>query len=80
MNSDFSSQFTSDFSLEETCYFLHLEEKNLSYFSHLIQAWNLSWKMFRASIACFIHGIYPDFFTTYVSDTATEILDTLKED
>lgn len=75
MTHDFKSAFTSDFSLDaEIGYFLHLEEKNLSYFSHLIQAWNISWKLFKASIGCFIHGIYPDVFTKIASDTATEIL------
>jgi hypothetical protein len=80
MTHNFRSAFTSDFSLDaEIGYFLHLDEKNLSYFSHLIQAWNISWKLFKASIGCFIHGFYPDVFTKIASDTATEILDITSE-
>jgi Family of unknown function (DUF6356) len=51
----------------------HLHKKNITYFKHLQQAWEISFKMGTASIACFIHGLFPDVFQTTATDIAKDI-------
>lgn len=52
----------------------HLEEKRIGYFAHLRQAWWISLRMFYGGVACFVHGLVPDWFTTTASDVAADVL------
>ena len=42
----------------------HLNEAGESYIKHLHFAWRVSFKMFIASIQCFIHALIPGIFKT----------------
>jgi len=59
--------------------FQHLRERKLSYFEHLQQAFAISWKFFLGSVAMIIHGLYPDVFTEFGTDTAEEVLEIVRE-
>lgn len=56
--------------------FQHLENKNIGYFPHLIQAWKIAGLMVCSGVACFIHGIYPDIFSTTATDISDYIVKT----
>lgn len=68
MQSNTNTQYNTDNS-----YFIHLKEKNMTYFAHLKQAWTVSIKMAVGSIVCFIHGLYPDLFQTTGTSIAKDI-------
>jgi hypothetical protein len=55
--------------------FQHLLDYHQTYFSHLQDAWSFSARSLKASIAFFIHGLYPDIF---VSTGSNEIKDLAK--
>lgn len=40
----------------------HIKENNTTYFVHLRRALSLSFKSLQASIALFVHAIYPNIF------------------
>jgi len=42
--------------------FSHLQIENLSYSSHFIRAFNLSWTCLKASYFLFVHAVYPDMY------------------
>ena len=43
--------------------FKHLQEKNMTYFEHMIGAFYFSLLSLHASVVFFIHGLMPDIFT-----------------
>jgi hypothetical protein len=47
----------------------HLENINMSYFEHMIQAFSYSIEAFKASIILFIHGLFPDIYVYEGSKT-----------
>ncbi len=53
--------------------FQHLEDINQTYFQHFQDAFYYSINSLKASIYFFIHGIYPDIFTSAGSDTIFNI-------
>lgn len=40
----------------------HIKEKNTTYFVHMRRALSLSFKTLQASIALFVHAMYPNIF------------------
>lgn len=40
----------------------HIKENNTTYFVHMRRALSLSFKSLRASIALFVHAMYPNIF------------------
>ena len=40
----------------------HIKENNTTYFVHMRRAFSLSLKTLQASIALFIHAVYPNIF------------------
>lgn len=40
----------------------HIKENNTTYFVHMRRALSLSFKSIQASIALFVHAIYPNIF------------------
>jgi len=54
----------------------HLREQKLDYIDHLIQAWGYSYQFAKGFVYSFIHGLYPDLFTT----DATNLIRTMYMD
>ena len=46
----------------------HLKDKNLTYFQHLGEAWNLALQLFLLSLISLAHGMLPFIFKSKVSD------------
>jgi len=46
----------------------HLKEKNLTYFQHLGEAWNLALQLFLLSLISLVHGMLPFTWVRLVSD------------
>jgi hypothetical protein len=42
--------------------FEHLRIANQTYVAHMLDAWTFGFQAFIASLAFFVHGIYPDAF------------------
>ena len=57
--------------------FKHLEDKNMTYGEHFLQTLYICAVCIYCSIIVFIHGIYPDIFTTTVSETLSTMLETV---
>ena len=51
----------------------HLEEQNLTYIGHLLQAWNLAMRLFLLSLTALVHGILPSIWVHSVSDKVHEM-------
>jgi len=45
----------------------HLEEKNETYFEHMLNALSISWLLLSLSLKCFVHSIIPDLYVDAVS-------------
>lgn len=56
----------------------HLKEIGETYWQHFKCAILFSGVMFRLSIACAIHAIYPEVFKTTASDRLTKLVDEMK--
>jgi len=56
-----------------TMQFQHLQKQNLTYLQHLRQAWSISCHLAKASLQCFVHGVYPDLWETAASDTVKRL-------
>jgi len=54
--------------------FVHLEEHNIGYLSHMKRAIKLSIYSLKASIYFLIHAIYPDIFVDNGSKKISEIM------
>ena len=46
----------------------HLEDQNLTYFGHLLQAWTIAMRLFLLSLTALVHGLLPFIFISRVSD------------
>lgn len=53
----------------------HLDNVGLGYFAHARGALSISWQLMVASMAVFVHAIYPDVFETYATDTMKRIIE-----
>ena len=51
----------------------HLEEQNLTYIGHLLQAWNLAMRLFLLSLTALVHGVLPSIWVRSVSDKVHEM-------
>jgi hypothetical protein len=51
----------------------HLEEQNLTYFGHLLQAWNIAMRLFLLSLTAVVHGVLPSIWVRSVSDSVHEL-------
>ena len=45
----------------------HLQQVNMTYFSHLKRAWRIGSKMMYNGLLYIIHGVYPNVFETSAS-------------
>jgi hypothetical protein len=54
----------------------HPNSINETYVEHLCVAWRFGLKTFTASLACFVHGVFPFFFTS----TGSSAIKRLHED
>ena len=52
---------------------LHLEQAKMSRFQHFKHANQISWRLFMASFAAFIHAFAPRYFKTSATDTCIAI-------
>ena len=52
---------------------LHLEQAKMSRFQHFKHANQISWRLFLASFAVFIHAFAPRYFKTSATDTCIAI-------
>jgi hypothetical protein len=52
---------------------LHLEQAKMSRFQHFKHANQISWRLFGASFAAFIHSFAPRYFKTSATDTCIAI-------
>ena len=43
-------------------FFSNLRENNVDYFTHFHRSFSLSFKMFRGSLALFVHAFFPNVF------------------
>lgn len=57
----------------------HLDDVNMSYFEHLIGAFNYSFISCKASMIFFIHGIFPDCFVVTGSTMIKQLNDHLQK-
>ena len=53
--------------------FRHLKEEEITYFKHMVRAWEFSYYCFLCSIKSFIHGLWPDLFSNTSEDLETKI-------
>ncbi len=51
----------------------HPETVGETYGEHMLVAWSFGWRMFWASLACFVHGILPFAFERTGSRAVTEL-------
>lgn len=51
----------------------HPRESNMSYTSHLLRAWSLSFELLKGSSALFIHGLIPALFRETGSRTVARL-------
>ena len=56
----------------------HLKEVDETYWQHLKCAILFSGTMFRLSIVCAIHAVFPEVFQTIASDRLTKLIDEMK--
>ena len=54
-------------------FFQHPERVCMSYIEHARFALGLSWSLALASVASFVHAVWPDVLETYTSDTINEL-------
>ncbi len=52
---------------------LHLKEVNMTRYEHLKHALNISWRLFKATLAVFIHAFAPRWFKKYASKECGKI-------
>ena len=52
---------------------LHLEQAKMSRYQHFKHANQISWRLFMASFAAFIHAFAPRYFKTSATDTCIAI-------
>ena len=58
--------------------FNHLEDNNISYYSHLLLALSYAKDALLASCIFTIHGFFPDIFETYGSDLISKLNNKIK--
>jgi len=51
----------------------HLREQNLTYFGHLLYAWNIAMRLFLLSLTAVVHGVLPSIWVRSVSDKVREM-------
>lgn len=55
----------------------HPVSVNESYLKHMWFATRMTWKLFKAMVACFVHAFFPFMFTTYSSEMVAHLKDWL---
>ena len=51
----------------------HLRDQNLTYFGHLLFAWNIAMRLFLLSLTAVVHGVLPSIWVRSVSDRVREM-------
>ena len=51
----------------------HLRDQNLTYFGHLLFAWNIAMKLLLLSLTAVAHGVCPSIFSSTVSNAVREM-------
>lgn len=57
----------------------HLKEVNETYKEHMFNALWISWKLFLAGGACFIHAFVPDWFIHTASNECKNIINLVND-
>jgi hypothetical protein len=57
----------------------HPASVNETYSEHLGMAWGFAWQLLKAATMCFVHGLFPCFFTNTASRSIANLHDTMVE-
>ena len=60
-------------------FFRHPSQVCMSYITHFRFSMYLSMQFAKASVAAFIHAIYPDVFITFSTDTLSKLSSSVKK-
>jgi hypothetical protein len=53
--------------------FNHLKKQNMTYLSHMRQAFYLGYRLCASGVKVIVHGIFPDVYETAATETINEL-------